>query len=70
MKQQQLKIIKDVHEGVCRSTYSKVEIELIQKRLRLNLFKNFRYSIYKDVESYIKSCENYQKQVGFKAEKE
>ena len=68
-KQQPLKIIKIVYEGVRQSTYSKAMAS--HKDRDSTYLKNseplFWYSNYKEVaESYIKSCENCPKQVDLK----
>ena len=67
-KQQQLEIIKDVHKGVCQSTHSKA---MASHRGRDSTYSKISerfvwYSVYKDVESYIKPCENCQKQSDLK----
>ena len=64
IKQQQLEIIKGVYEGIGQSTHSK---SLTSHKGRNSTYSkisecSFWYSIYKVVASYIKSCENCQKQ--------
>ena len=63
-KQQQAEIIKDVHEDVGESRHSKA---MASHKRRDSTYSKISerflwYSIYKDVESYITSCENCQKQ--------
>ena len=59
-KQQQLEIIKDV----CQSTHSKaMACHKGRDSTYSKIYEHlFCYSIYKYAESYIKSCENCQKQ--------
>ena len=58
----------DVHERVGQSKHSKAMASYKGKDSTYSKISKrfFWYSIYKDVESYIKSCENYQKQFDFK----
>ena len=62
MKQQQSEVIKDVHEGIGQSTHSKA---MASHKGRDSTYSKisedfFWYSVYQNVESYIKSCENCQ----------
>ena len=62
-KQQQLEIIKDIYEGVGQSKHSKA---MASHKGRDSIYSKisrrfFRYSVYKYVEFYIKSCETCQK---------
>ena len=63
-KHRQLKIIKDIHEGIGKSTHSKA---MASHKGRDSTYSKiserfFWYSIYNDVENYIKACEICQKQ--------
>ena len=64
IKQQQLEIIKGAYEGIGQSTHSN---SMTSHKGRDSTYSKtsecfFWYSIYKVVASYIKSCENCQKQ--------
>ena len=63
-KQQQLERIKDVHESVAQSTHSKaIAFNKGRDSAHSKISEHFVwYSIYKDVKSYIRSCENCEKQ--------
>ena len=52
-KQQQIEIIKDFHEGVGQSMNSKV---MASHKGKYSTYS--KVSVYKDIEFYIKSCEN------------
>ena len=67
-KQQQLEIVKDVHEDDVQGTFSKA---MASHKGRDSTYSKISerfcwYSIYKDDESFLKSCENCQKQVDLK----
>ena len=67
-KQQQLEIVKDVHEDDVQGTFSKaMASHKGRDRTYSKISERFCwYSIYKDDESFLKSCENCQKQVDLK----